>query len=141
MKHEQIVERLTDTAVTLVSQSKIKKIEAVNFIPLGQKFKITIESYDEKKEEIERRTAQQNKYYHKLLDIICDYTGDDHEWMHDNLKVKFLSKPFVTPEKEVWIVSSTTQLTPATFGDYLEKVFKFASEELNLVLPEAKDYY
>ena len=102
---------------------------------------VEISKYNDKKFKENIRTEQQNKYYHKLLDIICDYTGDEHLEMHRNLKCLFLSRPWVYEDKEYIEVRSTRDLTLKEFGDYLEKVFKFASEEYNLILPESKEYY
>jgi len=100
--------------------------------------RIIVTAYDPKKEEEELRSKAQNRYYHKLLDIICDHTGDDHLELHEKLKIRLLGRPYVLDDKEVIIVPSTTELTLKTFGDYLEKVFRFASEELGLSLPESK---
>lgn len=103
--------------------------------------RITIVPYDEKKEVEEQRSLAQNRYYHKLLDIICDHTGDEHMDMHKELKVRLLSNPYVLDDREYIIVGSTRDLTTKEFGGYLEKVFKFASEEFSLVLPSSNQYY
>ena len=107
----------------------------------GSMMKVEVTAYDEKKEKEARRTEQQNKYYHKLLDIICDYTGDTHRELHENLKFQFLAYPYVRGDKEYWIVKSTKDLTSKNFGDYLEKVFNWAVTEHDLVLPSSSDYY
>lgn len=103
--------------------------------------KLEICVYDERKEKEKLRTEAQNRYYHKLLDVICDYTGDTHMDMHDKLKVKFLGRPYVMDDKEYIIVKSTTELNTKTFTEYLEKIFHWASEELELRLPDASEYY
>lgn len=113
----------------------------LRFVPTGQLLKVEISEYNEKKEAEELRTLRQNSYYHKLLDIICDYTGDEHMGMHEQLKIRFLSRPYIMEEKEYTIVKSTRGLKPKEFGDYLEKIFSWASEELELRLPDASEYY
>lgn len=102
----------------------------------------TVSIYSSEKKYIEeKRTEQQNKYYHKLLDIICDFTGDEHLNLHEELKIKFLARPYIREEKEYLIVKSTRDLKPNEFGDYLEKIFKWASEEYGLILPSSSEYY
>lgn len=103
--------------------------------------RVIVTEYDPEAEEEELRSIQQNKYYHLVLDIICDHTGDNHMSLHEDLKIKLLGKPYVYKDREVMIIPSTTQLTTKTFGDYLEKVFKFASEDLGIVLPSPNQYY
>jgi len=102
----------------------------------GDVVRLIASAYDPKKEEEEQRTLRQNRYYHKLLDIICDHTGDYHKDMHRELKIKILGRPYIYKDREVIEVPSTRDLTTKTFGDYLERVFQFASEEFGLVLPE-----
>lgn len=107
----------------------------------GTQLKVEVSVYNEKREKERTRTEQQNKYYHKLLDIICDYTGSDHRELHEDLKFKFLAYPYVREDKEYWIIKSTKDLTSKNFGDFLEKVFNWAVTEHGLVLPSSSDYY
>lgn len=119
----------------VIEDDRIKQFHAECKLLAKGTCRVVISDYDPVKEEEELRTIQQNKYYHKLLDIICDHTGDNHMEMHEKLKIELLGKPYVYKDREVIVVPSTTELTTRTFGDYLEKVFKFASEEFGLVLP------
>lgn len=133
--------------ITTVKEGKLqltdiqKKLIASNlkYFTDDQEILLEISKFNEAKFKKDKRTEQQNKYYHKLLDIICDYIGEEHLKLHNDLKCKFLAKPWVSEDKEYLIVNSTRDLTLKEFGDYLEKVFKWASEELNLILPSA-DY-
>jgi hypothetical protein len=113
---------------------------AYSVIP-GYTLKVEVTVYDDKKEENRIRTEAQNKYYHKLLDIICDHTGDTHMDIHNNLKAEFLSRPWVKGDKEYLIVKSTKELTSKEFTVYIERVFQYASTELGLTLPSSEDYY
>lgn len=108
-------------------------------ISVNKKIKVELSIFDEKKERDKKRTEKQNKYYHKLLDIICDYTGTTHKDLHEDLKVEFLSKPWVKHDKEYMIVGSTSRLNTKEFSTYIDRVFQYASEELGLILPD-KDY-
>jgi hypothetical protein len=124
---------LNDLSVrTLAAQ--LKEVED------GTELRVEIKKYDAKKEREKLRTEQQNKYYHKLLDIICDYTGDDHISTHSELKAMFLSRPWVRGDKEYILVGSTRDLTSKEFGGYIDKVFQWAATELNLVLPDSSSY-
>ena len=103
--------------------------------------RVTIEPWDEEREQEYLRSEAQNRYYHKLLDIICEHTGDTHLDLHDKFKVKFLGKPYVLDDKEYIVVPSTTSLNSKNFGEYLEKIFAFVGEEYEMILPSPSDYY
>lgn len=108
----------------------------LSFIPIGTICKVTITTYDANKEEERLRTEKQNNYYHLILDVLCDDLGYDHLELHEELKMKFLGKPKVVADREVIYVPSTTQLNSKNFGTYLEKIHKWAIEELDTRLPE-----
>lgn len=131
---------IKNSTLAFLDKEKTKYEDKLRFFPDGR-YKMSIEPYDERKEAEMLRTQAQNRYYHKLLDIICDHTGDDHLDMHDKLKIKFLGRPYVLDDKEYIIVPSTTTLTSKNFGEYIEKVFLFSAEEYGLVLPNPSDYY
>lgn len=106
----------------------------------GESVRVIIIPYDPNREKEELRSVQQNKYYHKCLDLICEHTGENHLKLHEDLKVELLGRPYVYKDKEVIVVPSTTELTTKTFGDYLEKVFNHAAT-MGIVLPDSKQYY
>lgn len=125
-----------------LSKSQKLGIEAfLSLVPSDKKILLSLDVYRESSYKKKKRTEQQNKYYHKLLDIICDYTGMLHPDLHLELKRKFLCKPWITEEKEYLVIGSTRDLTPSEFGDYLEKVYSWASTDLELILPHSSDYY
>lgn len=116
------------------------KAQLLHLAGMNSPLRVVFTPYDPEKEEEEKRSKAQNRYYHLLLDIICDHTGDEHMTMHEQLKIELLGRPYVLKDKEVIVVKSTKELTLKEFGDYLEKVFKFASEEFGLHLPAPKHY-
>src|ERR1700761_7285754 len=65
----------------------------------GSPVRVIVEPYDEEKEKEEQRSRAQNRYYHKLLDIICDHTGENHVKLHEDLKVQLLGRPYVLKDK------------------------------------------
>lgn len=131
----------TECKMTFDPNERAKLFHALRTFGVGTKVTLKLSVYDEKKEKEEERTVKQNKYYHKLLDIICDHTGDLHLDMHRELKIKLLGRPYIFDNREVIEVPSTTGLTTKRFGEYLEKVFQFASEQFGLTLPEPNTYY
>jgi len=80
-----------------------------------------------------KRSLPQNAYYWKIIvKMISDETGYTTEQTHGKLCQKFL---LVKEEGADW-VRSTTSLTTAEFETYLEDVKRWASEFLNIVLPD-----
>ena len=113
-------------------QDKIK-IQVEQF-PTNSKVKMEIVLYDEEHEMEKKRTEQQNKYYHKILDILSQYTGDTHMQLHEAFKCMFLGRPLVIKDKEYIVVKSTTSLTSKNFSEYLERIFSWAGEN-GITLP------
>ncbi len=139
----KVVSRMKKAGSKLVfiDDNERKRFDVVVGMLPEAEFRMIVELYDARKEEERKRTENQNRYYHKLLDIICEFTGDDHLDMHDKLKAKFLGRPYVLDNKEYIIVPSTTSLNSKNFGEYLEKIFAYVSEEYELILPSPSDYY
>lgn len=74
-----------------------------------------------------KRSQQQNRFYWFYLGIISRETGNDEEELHEFFRAKFLPKKFAvikgkTNAHEVQIRMSTTKLTKAEFGEYLDKI-------------------
>jgi len=120
----------------LVFQDNKKLQGQLSAVPTDTTLKVEISVYNEGLEKENLRTEQQNKYYHMLLDIICDHTGDVHLELHERFKFMFLGRPYVYQDKEYIVVKSTTELNSKNFGEYLEKIFAWASENLEITLPE-----
>ena len=76
-----------------------------------------------------RKTAQQRKYLHKILHVVCNYTGDDVE--DAKMKIKYA----VLPLREITL-SGNTYLYPISserasvkqYGDLIEAALMFAAE-------------
>lgn len=122
--------------IVTTDREKKNNLKKLDVFPDDCVIKVEFSLYDEKLEKERIRTEQQNKYYHKLLDIICGHTGDTHMDLHTTLKCMFLSRPYVIGDKEYTIVGSTATLNSKNFSDYLERVFHWASSELDLTLPQ-----
>ena len=80
------------------------------------------------------RTNKQNKYYWAVcVDLISEHTGFTPEEVHEVLKHKFLSPKERMGEN---IYPNTTQLDTREFNTYIEKIQRWASMELSLVIPD-----
>lgn len=80
------------------------------------------------------RTAQQNKFYHKIVvEILSEHTGYTHDEMHENLKRMFLS---ATDGHGLIRVGSTAKLKTKEFTEYIDKIMRWAAIELRCPIPE-----
>lgn len=103
----------------------------------GKDFRIKVERKRKK-----RSTPQNAFYWAVVVPMIKDRLNElGHEFndddTHDALKAKFntveiINKDEVSDE----IVKSTTKLTTVEFMEYLDKVMRWASEFLGIVIPE-----
>lgn len=74
------------------------------------------------------RSNPQNKYYFGVIvDMISQETGNEPEETHELLKLKFL-KPMGK--------QNTTQLDTREFNLYIEKIQRWAAQELSMVIPD-----
>jgi hypothetical protein len=75
----------------------------------------------------EKRTTRsnaQNAYYHSVIvDMLAEYTGHDHDEMHEALKKQFN-------------IQSTAKLKTQEFEDYISRIKIWASEFHGVYLPD-----
>jgi len=94
-----------------------------------------------------RRTIQSNKYYWAVVvKMICDENGSDfnneqeRNLIHEILKQMFAPKKEIKWRNEIKIVPcSTTELLTTEFSEYIESIKRWASMELNLVIPDPEE--
>ena len=80
------------------------------------------------------RTTKQNKYYWGVcVEILSEHIGFTPEETHEILKHKFLN-----PKEAMGysIYPNTTQLDTREFNQYIEKIQRWASMELSVVIPD-----
>jgi hypothetical protein len=83
--------------------------------------------------EVRRRSLNQNQYYWGVvLKLIADHIGAETEEIHDALKYQFAAKRFIG---NLVAPASTKRLDTIDFEAYLEKVRRWAVEELGVVIP------
>ena len=74
------------------------------------------------------RSNPQNKYYFGVVvDMISEETGNEPEETHELLKLKFL-KPMGK--------ANTTQLDTKEFNLYIEKIQRWAAQDLGCIIPD-----
>ena len=107
-----------------------------------QQFELFVGSLNGKKVEIvvrpvrKSRTIQQNRYYFGVvLKVISDHTGHDPEDLHNHFKYHFLKKRI----GKLTTFYSTTELDKLQFGEYLDKIIRFAGERLDITIPSPED--
>lgn len=96
----------------------------------GQRVELTIEKTTFK------RSGNQNRYYWGVcLKLIADHTGHSVDDIHELMKSLFLKQPIWIRGKFIPSVRSSTRLDTLEFEDYLEKVRRWAQEELGVTIP------
>lgn len=93
----------------------------------GKRVQLTLEKVKHK------RSNNQNAYYFGVvLKLLSEHTGHDPEELHDALKFKFGEKRY---HGNLLIPASTKNLDTIDFEKYLDKIRKWAVEELRVVIP------
>ena len=85
------------------------------------------------------RTEQQIRYYFGVVvKLIADHTGHDSDYIHDFLKDKFAPRQTRRVNGEVRIVAGCTHdlFKENFFEDYVDHIRRWASETLELVIPD-----
>lgn len=87
-----------------------------------------------------RRSLSQNALMWAWNTILGNELGYDPEEMHDTLKRKLLPPIIVTiGGEDVEISASTSKLDTVGMSDYLDRLQRFASTDLDIVLPSPDD--
>jgi len=79
------------------------------------------------------RSGNQNRYYHGVvIKLLCDYSGDDPDSMHDTMRMMFLKVPTALGFETI---RSTKDLSTVEFEEYLEKIRVWAAVNLSVYIP------
>lgn len=86
------------------------------------------------------RSNKQNSYlWGVVYKLISDEIGHTPEECHEIFKAKFLPRYMVeVADIKETITMSTTCLDIVEFKEYIDKVVRFASEKLSIVIPDPK---
>ncbi len=80
-----------------------------------------------------QRSLNQNSYYWGVVIVILgEHCGYEPEEMHTALRMKFLRKELIPG---LQTAGTTTALDTTQFEDYLERVRRWASMDLNCFIP------
>lgn len=93
----------------------------------GKRVQLTLEKVKH------RRSNNQNAYYFGVvLKLLSEHTGYEPEELHEALKFKFTEKRY---HCNLLIPASTKKLDTIDFEKYLDKIRKWAVEEMRVVIP------
>ena len=89
------------------------------------------------KEYKKTRSDEQNRYlWWGVYKTIADSTGDDSEYIHWVMGMKFL----VDHSKKAPYIKSTAKLTTTEFSEYIENIKNFVAP-FWIIIPNAEDFY
>lgn len=110
------------------------------FLDKGEKFKQYLAGLNGKRVQVtvekikHSRTNGQNRYlWGVCYKLIADHTGAEPEEVHAALKFQFSSKRFIG---NLVAASSTARMDTILFTEYIEKVRRWAAEELSINIPD-----
>lgn len=113
---------------------KVKVKEYIDRLP-DKRYEVSINIHRDK------RSYDQNRLMWLWLACISEETGYESEELHEYFKNKHLSHKEVTVFGEhVDKTVSTKNLNTLQFKEYLDKIQKFASSELGIILPNPEDH-
>ena len=83
-----------------------------------------------------KRSQEQNERYWQFLTDFGRHLGYTKDEMHDVCRYKFLRNRVIVGDEEVPLLSSTTKLSTADMGEYMEAIERWAAS-LGFVWQEA----
>lgn len=87
------------------------------------------------------RSNNQNRYYWGVIvKLLSDHTGFTDEEINEILKHQFLSKQKTWNDMVFYIPKSTSSLKTTEMEEYLSKVRRWASETLEVFIPDPNEY-
>ena len=134
-------------AVQFVPKFSGKQVKGMLILDNPVQFSSFLRTFGESKLDIvvrkvkKDRSGYQNRYYFSVVvGLIAEHTGMDPMDTHDVLKQMFLNRVVYMPVKdrlrEVVISGSTSLLKTDEFEQYLERIRRWASAELSIVIPD-----
>lgn len=88
------------------------------------------------------RSEQQNRYYWGVvIRLISEHTGFTADEVHEVFKKRFLTYKKKYQGKIYEFTKSTTELKVSDMATYLDKVIKYATEHLGIIIPDAEVAY
>ncbi len=98
----------------------------------------------EVKRYVKQRTLPANNLYWRWLSIIGDHLGYDKDEMHDVMREKFLPVEVVEVcgvRRKKLTSTSDPGFTTADMSAYMDRIDRFAAQELGILLPHPEDQW
>lgn len=122
------------TEFVITDQSgQMKAVEMIRGLDLKKKWRVEI------KRHVNKRSLSQNALYHRWIDIISEYTGYEHDEIHDFFKAKFLPPVIIEVGGDRHVSRTTTKLTTSEMTNYMDRVYRFSVADIGVTLPLPDD--
>jgi len=93
------------------------------------------------KKNVKRRSISQNEWFWLAMTCIEKETGTDRNDAHDFFCTKFLRRKVIFNGVEKDVIYGTSKLNTIQFGEFMEKIQAYASQELGILLPNPSDLH
>ena len=116
-----------------IQNGKFKPFDKLSFVKefAKREGKVVFVTVEERKK---NRSLDQNSYYWGVvIELISEETGMTPEEVHEAMKWKFLKKSV----NDIETVESTTKLTTAEMGKFIDNIILWAGEFLGVYVPPA----
>ncbi len=123
---------------TLTIANELSRRQAVEHVAGlsidGKQWEITVKRWRKK------RTLNQNALYWKWIEEIVghisDATGYERDEVHEYLKQRFLAPKLIEIDGVAIMRFTTTGCDTKGMANYMDRIYRWASTELGLVLPQ-----
>lgn len=129
------------TVVVGDEQTRARALRFLQSLDLSKPWEITIQRKRRK------RTLSQNalmwKWINEVADLVSRETGQDADDIHEFFKAKFLpaaGRKIVEIGGETVEHRTTTELSTADMGRYMDAIYAFVVNELGILLPLPEEY-
>lgn len=124
---------MPQTLIIANEQSRQRAAAFVAALSLDKQWDVEIKRHRK------HRTLAQNRLYWmwvaEVADAVSDHTGYESEDVHEYFKQRFLPGRRIEIEDMIVERFTTTKLNTAEMATYTDKIYRWASTELGLVLP------
>lgn len=111
-----------ETVFCITSEElRARALKELSSVPLGHDFIL--------KKHVKSKTTNQRRYFHKILQLVCDYTGDSIE--HAKMQIKYAVLPLIEVKVNGTVYMhpiSSEKATRAQYADLINAALMFASE-------------
>ena len=84
----------------------------------------------------DKRSQRANRYYWLIIGLISDHTGYEKDELHELFKKRFNPVTLSLGNEADTIGGSTRKMDTKVFGEYVERIRRFAETELGVVTPD-----